>query len=254
MPNWPAVKLMDMVVGVDVHAVTPIPGIPVHPYFGAIFLWHTPTFPKVNVLINGMPACAVGAMGYSVHVPQGVPVLPPNMPSYWKRYLTNIPMALGLMALTIFANIAIAMISALIPKPPAAEGFLKDVTGIDTSSKASTLESIKGSFSSFTQWSTWVKLLLPPLPYPGSQGSTAVGSPNVTVNGGPLAFVAPLMATSCSDIPIVPNAMTLGFSNVLVGVSISAMVRGLAVNAAQGAVSAGVSAGASRLQGGRGGG
>ena len=218
---WPAAKLMDMVVGVDVHAVTPIPGIPVHPYFGSIFLWHTPKFPAADVLINSMPACAVGAMGYSVHVPQGVPVLPPNMPSYWKRYLTNIPMALCLMGLTILANIAIAGISALIPKPPDAENFLKDVTGIDTSSTASTWESIKGSFASFTKWQTWVKLLLPPIPYPGAQGSTAVGSPNVTVNGGPLAFVAPLMATSCSDIPIVPNAMPIGFSNVLVGVSIA---------------------------------
>jgi hypothetical protein len=249
MPNWPAVKLMDMIVGVDVHAVTPIPGIPVHPYFGAIFLWHTPAFPKADVFINSMPACAVGAMGYSVHVPQGVPVLPPNCPSYWKRYLTNIPMALGLMALTILANIAIAMIGALIPKPPAAESFLKDVTGIDTSSKAATFESIKGSFAAFTKWQTWVKLLIPPLPYPGSQGSTAVGSPNVTVNGGPLAFVAPLMATSCSDIPIVPNAMTLGFSNVLVGVSIADMVRGLAVNAAQAGVQAGVTAGVKAVAG-----
>jgi hypothetical protein len=249
MPNWPAVKLMDMVIGVDVHAVTPIPGIPIHPYIGSIFLWNDPKFPMADVFINGMPACSVGAMGYSAHVPQGVPVLPPNCPSYWKRYLTNIPMALGLMALTIFANITIAMIAAMIPKPPAAEGFLKDVTGIDTSSKASTWESIKGAFSSFTQWQTWVKLLLPPLPYPGAQGSAAIGSPNVTVNGGPLAFVAPLMATSCSDIPIVPNAMTLGFSNVMVGVSIADMVRGIAVNAAQGAVSAGVAAGVSRLQG-----
>jgi len=249
MPLWPAAKLMDMVVGVDVHAVTPIPGIPVHPYFGPIFLWHQPNFPTVNVLINGMPACAVGAMGYSVHVPQGVPVMPPNCPSYWKRYLTNIPMALGLMALTIIANIAIAGIAAMIPKPPAAEAFLKDVTGIDTSSKASAWESIKGAFGAFTKWPTWVKLLIPPLPYPGAQGSTAIGSPNVTVNGGPLAFVAPLMGTSCSDIPIVPNAMPIGFSNVLVGVSISAMVRGIAVNAAQGAVSAGVKAGVKKAQG-----
>ncbi len=252
MPLWPAAKLMDMVVGVDVHAVTPIPGIPVHPYFGPIYLWHSPKFPMANVLINGMPACSVGAMGYFFHVPQGVPVLPPNCPSYWKRYLTNIPMALGLMALTIFANLAIAAIAAMIPKPPSAEGFLKDVTGIDTSSRAATWESIKGSFAAFTKWQTWVKLLIPPVPYPGAQGSTAVGSPNVTVNGGNLAFVAPLVATSCSDIPIVPNAMTLGFSNVMVGVSFSAILRGLAVNAAQGAVSAGVAAGVSRLQGGRG--
>jgi hypothetical protein len=54
------------------------------------------------------------------------------------------------------------------------------------------------------------------------------------------------MATSCSDLPIVPNAMPVGFSNVLVGVSISDMVRAIAVNAAQGAVSAGVSAGVDR--------
>ena len=67
------------------------------------------------------------------------------------------------------------------------------------------------------------------------------------MNGGPLGFVAPLMGTSCSDLPIVPNAMPVGFSNVLVGVSIAAMVRALAVNAAQGAVSAGVSAGVDRL-------
>ena len=30
---------------------------------------------------------------------------------------------------------------------------------------------------------------MPPLPYPGAQGSVAVGSPNVTVNGGALAFI-----------------------------------------------------------------
>lgn len=246
MPLWPASKLMDTVIGVDVHAVTPIPGIPVHPYFGPVYLWHSPKFPMCNVLINGLPACSVGAMGYFFHVPQGVPVMPPNIPSYWKRYLTNVPMALGLMALTILANIAIAAIAAMIPKPPSAEGFIKDVTGIDTSSRAATWESIKASFAAFSKWQTWVKLLIPPIPYPGAQGSTAIGSPNVTVNGGNLAFVAPLMATSCSDIPFVPNAMTLGFSNVLVGVTFSAMLRGLAVNAAQGAVSAGVGYGVQR--------
>jgi hypothetical protein len=79
-----------------------------------------------------------------------------------------------------------------------------------------------------------------------------VGSPNVTVNGGPLAFVAPLVATSCSDIPIVPNAMTLGFSNVMVGVSFADMARAIAVNAAQGAVGVGVGKVASRFPGFRG--
>jgi len=251
MPLWPSAKFMDKVIGVDFHAVTPIPGIPVHPYFGPIYLWSDPVFPKANVFINSLPACSVGAMGYFAHVPQGVPVNPPNG-GYWKRYLMNIPMALTLTTLTILANLAIAGIASMIPKPKSAEDFIKDVTGIDTSGSASAWEVIKGSFSSFTQWQTWVKLLMPPLPYCGAQGSTAVGSPNVTVNGGPLAFVAPLMGTSCSDIPIVPNAVILGFSNVMVGVSIADMVRGLAVNAAQGAVSAGVSAGVDRAKRGAG--
>jgi hypothetical protein len=252
MPLFPAVKLMDNVIGIDVHAVAPIPGIPVHPYFGPIYLWHTPQFPKADVFINGMPAVAIGAMGYYAHIPQGIPANPPNTP-YWKRYLTNVAMGVVLMGLTTLANIAIAGIAAMIPKPKggAAESFLKEVTGIDTTSTATTWESIKASFSAFTKWPTWVKLLLPPLPYPGNQGSSAVGSPNVTVNGGPLGFVAPLVATSCSDIPVVPNAMTLGFSNVMVGVSIAALIKGIAVSTAQRAVSHAVSSGVGRLASGK---
>jgi hypothetical protein len=255
---WPAVKMTDMVVGVDLHTIiippapAPLPMIP-HPYFGVIFLWMTPTFPKVNTLINGMPACAAGSMGYSVHIPQGLPV-PPTMlnQGYWRRYLLNIPKQLMLVALTLLANVAIAGISSLFVKPDSAAGrFVKDATGVDTSSWKGVWESVKGSFTAYTKWSTWVKLLMPPVPYPGGQGSSAIGSPNVTVNGGPLSFAAPLMGTSCSDLPIVPNAVTLGFSNVMVGVSLAAMARALAVNAAQGAVSAGVSAGVNRVSQGR---
>jgi hypothetical protein len=253
---WPASKMADMVIGLDFHAViippapAPVPMVP-HPYFGLIYLWMTPTFPKVNVLINGLPANTAGAMGYSVHIPMGLPA-PPSMMNlaYWKRYLTNIPKALMLVALTLMANLAISGISSLFIKPDSATGrFVKDVTGVDTSSWGGVWDTIKGSFAAYTKWSTWVKLLMPPIPYPGSQGSAAIGSPNVTVNGGPLAFVAPLMATSCSDLIIVPNACTVGFSNVMVGVSIADMVRALAVNAAQGAVSAGVSAGVARAAG-----
>lgn len=240
---WPAAKMGDMVIGVDFHTVTipPAPPVPMmpHPYFGSIFLWTTPTFPKIDTLINSMPACAAGAMGYSAHIPQGVPT-PPSMlnQAYWKRYLTNIPKVLMLTALTMMANMAIAGIAALFVKPGSATGrFVKDVTGVDTTSWSSVWESIKTNFNSYTKWQTWAKLLMPPIPYPGSQGSAAIGSPNVTVNGGALAFVAPLMATSCSDLPIVPNAATIGFSNVMVGVSIADMVRGLAVHMSQAAVS-----------------
>jgi hypothetical protein len=90
---------------------------------------------------------------------------------------------------------------------------------------------------------------MPPAPYPGGQGSSAIGSPNVTVNGGPLSFAAPLMGTSCSDLPIVPNAVTLGFSNVMVGVSLADMARALAINAAQVALSLAIQKGMDRNAG-----
>jgi hypothetical protein len=250
--------MTDMVIGLDFHTVTipPAPPIPMmpHPYFGIIFLWMTPAFAKIDTLINGMPACTSGAMGYSCHIPQGIPT-PPSMlnQAYWRRHILNIPKALLLVALTLLANIAIAGIASLFVKPDSATGrFVKDVTGVDTSSWSGVWDTIKGSFAAYTKWSTWIKLLMPPLPYPGSQGAAAIGSPNVTVNGGPLGFVAPLMSTSCSDLPFVPNAMPIGFSNVLVGVSIADMVRALAVNAAQAGISKAVSAGVDRASRGAG--
>jgi hypothetical protein len=245
MANFPAVKLLDTVIGVDVHAGI---GVPVHPYLGPIYLWSTPKFPCTNVYINGMPACSVGSMGYFVHVPQVIPVPPtPTNVSYWTRYLTNIAMGVCLMGLTILANIAIATIAAMIPKPKSAEGFIKDVTGIDTTNTATAWQSISASFSAFTKWQTWVKLLMPPIPYIGAQGSTAVGSPNVTVCGGPLAFSAPLMGTSCSDIPVVPNAALIGFSNVMVGIKPGEFMKALAVSTIQSGMSAGIGAGLKKL-------
>jgi len=261
MPLFPAAKLMDPILGLDFHTVleaaVPVPLVP-HPYLGAIFLWNTPQFPFFKsglVLINGMPACTVGAMGYSIHFPEGLPAPPTftNLLSYWRHHLIQVPKLLVLILLTTLANIAIAGIAALIPKPASADSFLKDVTGIDTSSRASFWQTVEGSFSVFTQWPTWVYLLLPPLPYPGAQGSTSVGSPNVTVNGGPLAFSAPLVAASCSEIPVVPNAITLGFSNVMVGVSIAALIRGIAVHVAQAGISHAVAAGVGRASRGAGG-
>src|SRR6187200_864775 len=111
MPNWPAAKMGDAVLGLDFHTVlippapAPIPMVP-HPYFGSIFLWLTPTWPKADVFVNGMPAAAVGSQGLSCHIPAVLPAPPPmtNLMSYWKRHLLNVPKALGLALLTVFAN------------------------------------------------------------------------------------------------------------------------------------------------------
>jgi hypothetical protein len=250
MPLFPAVSMGSGVVGLDIHAqvIPPAPApVPTpEPYAGTIFLWLTPQFPKVNVFVNSTPACAVGAMGYSTHIPLGAPVMPTN-PSYWGRYLTHVAMGLTLAGLTIFANMAIAALSALLPLPKAAEDFVKDVTGIDTTDSLTFCNTVMASFASFTQWQTWVKLLMPPMPFPGAQGSQAVGSPNVTINGGAMAFVCPLAAASCSDIPVVPNACTIGFSNVMVGISMGALIRAMAVTAAQAGIQAGLGKGVEHL-------
>lgn len=241
MPNWPAVSLLDGIIGVDLHAVV---GVPIHPYIGLIFLWHTPLFPQCNVLINDLPACSVGAMGYSVHIPQGIPVPPtPTNMTYWQRWKTNILMGIVLMMLTILANMTIALIGTFLPKQKSVDDFIKDVTGIDTRNSDKAWNGIVQQYSQFVKFWTWVKLLMPPIPYPGAQGSSAIGSPSVTVNGGPLSFAGPLLATSCSDLPIVPNANTIGFSNVLVGVSFAALLRAIAVSTAQRAIQTGLTAG-----------
>jgi hypothetical protein len=250
---FPAAKLMDNVVGVDLHTVfippapAPIPYTP-HAYMGSLLLWNTPQFPVFKggiVLINMKPACAVGTMGYGAHAPVFVPAPPTftNLLSYWRHHLLNVPKALGLMLLTTCASMAIGALAFAIPKSNKVGGasadFLKDVTGID--SRKSGWEAIKGSFASYTNWFTWVHLLIPPAPYPVGQGSTAVGSPSVTVNGGPMAFVGPLVAASCSDLPYIPNAHVLGFSNVFVGVSFADLAKGIAVHSAQQGIAFGVS-------------
>lgn len=258
MPNWPAAKLGDLVIGIDIHKVgfpfapipAPPPGVPIpHPYFGCLFLWLTPQFPKMNVFINGMPACSTGAMGYGPHVPFGIPY-PPSMLNfaYWRRHLLNVPKQLVLVALTMFANMAIAKIASIfVPANSETARFVQDATGTALSLEGGVKTAVQGGLSAYTKWQTWAKFLIPPLPFPGGQGSVAIGSPNVQVNGGPLGFVAPLMSVSCTDFIWVPNAATIGFSNVRVGVSVTAMVRAIGVHAAQVGVSKAVAAGVGRL-------
>lgn len=258
---FPAAKLMDSVVGpaLDFHSVIipPAPPVPMtpHAYLGALMLWNTPQFPVFKsglVLINGVPACTVGAMGYGAHVPMLLPGPTfTNLMSYWRHHLVNIPKALGLMLLTTFANVAIGALASAIPKDnkigAASADFMKDVTGVD--SRKQGWAAIKGSFASYSNPLTWIHLLIPPAPYPVGQGSTAVGSPNVTVNGGNMAFVGPLIAASCSDLPFIPNSHVLAFTNVLVGVSIADMLRGIAVHSAQQGIAYGVRKGVESASG-----
>ena len=251
---WPAAKMTDMVIGLDFHAViippapAPIPMVP-HPYFGLIYLWMTPAFPKVNMLINGMPAMTAGAMGYSCTSRMGLPA-PPSMLNlaYWRRYLTEHPEGADAGRADLAGQPRDRRhLVAVRATPDSATGRVRQ--GRDRRRHFELERHLgldQGQLRGVHAVADVGEAADAADPVPGRAGLAAIGSPNVTVNGGPLAFVAPLMATSCSDLPIVPNAATVGFSNVMVGVSIADMVRALAVNAAQGAVSVAVQKGVDR--------
>jgi hypothetical protein len=212
----------------------------------------TPKWPVLgNVLINLKPAACVGSMGYFPHIPLGAPgpESATNSP-YWKRYLVHVLMGVGLALLTVFANLAVAALSTFCPKEWGTEGFIKEVTGIDTTKKISVWETIKANVQAHTPWMCWIKFLIPPMPYPVGHGSISIGSPGVQVNGGMLGFVlCPFAATSCTDFPfiIVPNAAPLGFSNVMVGVTAAAIIHQLEVGAAQRGIAGGVAAGVGKI-------
>ena len=67
--------MTDMVIGVDFHTVTDPARAADADDAASVLRRHLPVddagFPKINMLINGMPACATGAMGYSVPHPAG---------------------------------------------------------------------------------------------------------------------------------------------------------------------------------------
>ena len=188
--HLPAVKMTDMVIGMDFHTV---------------LIRRAGADDAAPVLRRDLPVDDAGvpegqhadqrhagvrrraSMGYSVHIPQGAPI-PPTMlnMAYWRRHLLNIPKALMLVALTLLANLAISGIASLFVKPGLRDRQVHQ--GRDRRrhlrAGAASWDTIKGSFAAYTKWSTWIKLLMPPIPYPGGQGSSAIGSPNVTVNGG----------------------------------------------------------------------
>lgn len=238
---FPASKFGDMVIGVDAHAVlgpppasVPIPFTP-HPNIGTFFLWWSPKFPSMNVFVNGVPALTVGAKSISFHFPTPPGVWWPKLPcpaSFFLSHYTTV--ALSTM-FSLALNTVGAMTGTAVPtsRTPASQMNPPppnpDMWG-----------ALSQQISSYS-WGTIIRTLLPPVILPIAEADINMGSPTVTVNGGPMAAVAPLFAGSCSDLPIVPNANVLGFSNVMVGISLKEILMQLAWNAVHGAAALGAS-------------
>src|SRR5262249_2269805 len=118
---FPAAKLGDTVIGLDVHKVV-IPPAPAliptpHAYFGKILLWMTPQHAVAgDVLVNGLAAACVGCQSFGPHIPIGVPgPESATNTAYWKRYIVQVVMAVVLTLLTTMANLAIAGLASFIP-------------------------------------------------------------------------------------------------------------------------------------------
>ena len=222
MPLFPACTTGNtMLIGVDAHS-TAIPPVPLnpHPFIGVLMLWTSPKFPMSNVMINGSPACCSGAKGYSVHIPQGTWVDIPKV-TFKVWYITNL-ITVGFVTLfTIAANIMIGIV----------KGLAASLTDPKVSASKQVWENITGVFQPFTQWQTWAQMLIPPMPLPCAEGNAAIGSPTVSVNGGSMALGVPLGGASCSEIPIVPNATVLAFSNVQVGMTFAELASAFITNA-----------------------
>lgn len=233
---FPAAKLGDTIIGLDFHSTTQtiVPPVPwpyfPHPFVGVIFLWHTPKWPSANVFINGRPAITVGAKSYSVHIPlppPAVPTPPTQITAKW--YLQNLMTAALSAVFSMVLNMIGSATGLMTPTARCPDSDLPQPV-----QNQSDWEKVKALIP-VQSWLQLFQMLLPPAVMPVAEGNAAIGSPTVTVNGAPLAFVGPLTASSCSQIPIVPNANVVGFSNVMVGVTLKELVFQFVWNAANAA-------------------
>lgn len=218
---FPAAKLMSNVIGVDMHlgilpppAPAPVPGI--YPYVGPVFLWLNPKFPACTVFVNGMPAAAVGSKGYSVHIPLPPHIAFPPKPPLWKFILQHAGTTVISMGLNANLSMAQSAVSGAMANQSAAE----------------ILQGVADAGSGAMTWQSWASALIPTI-LPMAEGNLAYGSSTVTVQGAPIGLVGPMFGNSCTDIPVLPNASVLDFSNVMVGVTLADLLQQFAMSAVQ---------------------
>ena len=169
----------------------------------------TPSFPKMNVLINGMPACATGD-GPQRPRSDGFPA-PPSLLnlSYWRRQSRTSRKRDAGRADTAGEH-------GDFGDPVARETRFRhrkviSRTGVDTSSWS---EREHGQGQLLCLHSGLTDQAADAADSLSRQPGSAIGSPSVTVNGGPLAFVAPLMGTSCGLI-MCPTRCRLGSATMV---------------------------------------
>ena len=246
--TMPAAKMLDLIVGLDMHGpiVAPPPVIPPTipmvpaPFVGPVLLSTQPT-----VLVNFMPAAGTGATAIGFHIPY--------LPYMWlpKPYHIIRTAILTLVAGAVQALVAMAV--AQLAGLKGAEGAAQNPNGFWSGFLSQPGASAGGDTP---LWQRLVPALGSPMsfmsflaqcmPLPVATGQTTIASPTVLAADAPMALAMPMGGNSCSDIPIVPNASVIGFSNVMVGMSLSQLLGVMAWNVVNAAVNVGVQKGMER--------
>ena len=257
--TFPATKLLDPIMGLDFHTtlpaplVPPLPPIPLFPtpFMGPILIDFKPT-----VLINFRPAAGSGATAVSFHMP---PLPWPWPPISHRPMITAAIMALMTAPFTAMLEMGRAKVQALAAgsnNETLKRGFVADLLGSSHVTPPPSEDQAAGDamkvgsgntgtfkfsriFPMFASPQAFIGFLVGLIPLPVANASVNIASPTTTVCDAPLGMMIPLGANSCSDIPIVPNAAVVGFSNVLTGMSIGDFLGQLAWNAIKGAATKG---------------
>ena len=215
----PATKSGDVMVGFDIHSGPPMP-------FG--FVLPIILDMKETVLINGTPMAGAGSTAVGVHIPVIYP--PPPSPPFF----VPVPMptrqilAAAVMSMFMPMVMSVGMMGVGMIQQAAAGG---NPMGIPTSMDA---QQWRVRLMPYTESvGAFLAMLSGLMPFPAASGSVTLAAPSVLGQDMPMGFTMPMpFANSCSEIPIVPNAMVISVSTVLAGASMDQLAAQMAMQVA----------------------
>jgi len=242
--TFPTTRNLDVLMGLDYHSVAPTPPIMPAPF---PFMPHGFINPicidtKPTVLVAGTPVAGVGATAVGIHIPvypapwTPIPITP-------RGAITGAIVASALPAIIAAGSLALGMISAAMGGADP-RGVL--MAGADSPSGAAQ-QWFTRAFPQFSSFGAFMGLLAGLLPYPIANGSMTIGAPNVLAEDAPMSMGAMPFANTCSDIPIIPNAMAMASSPVLVGIDLKGVVDQLVMQAIFGGIAMGAGKLASKV-------
>lgn len=252
MFTFPATKQLDLMIGADFHHAGPGPLLPPFPFFPHAFVNPILIDTRPTVLVNNMPAAGVGATAIGIHIPI-LPLPWSPIPMTFRGFLTMAIVAGFLPAVVAAGASIMSMTSGLIgtanPVGVAVSGADAVAGGVSEVGGGSdpSAQWLLRAFPQFSSFGAFLGMLCQLLPFPVASGSISIGAPNVLAEDTPMAMGVMPFSNSCSDIPIIPNAMVASASNVQVGVDLAAVLQQLAFQAVFGALAMGAAKGLNKI-------